>query len=91
MLKFQSREREYLLNIHAIAKDQNDNLIFVGMTIDESVWYSQYLEQSFNGIANRGSDDEIRYLSLHDKNEAARRAILASESLMQSHLFIEEQ
>lgn len=84
MLKFESREREYLLNIHAVSKDQSDNLVFVGMTPDESVWYSQYLENSFKGIADRNSHDEAQYLALHDKNEAARRAILASESLARS-------
>lgn len=84
MLKFQPREREYLSNIYAISNDQNQNLVFVGMTLEESIWYSQFLEKSFKGIADRSSDDEQRYLFLHDKNEEARRTILASESLLQS-------
>lgn len=89
MLKFQSHEREYLLTIYAISQNQNGDLVFVGMTENESVWYSQYLEKSFEGITNRNSDDEARYLLLQDKNEEARRTLLASESLMQSHSSID--
>lgn len=80
-----------MLNIYAISQNQNGDLVFVGMTENESVWYSQYLEKSFEGITNRDSDDEARYLLLQEMNEEARRAILASESLMQSHSSIDDQ
>ena len=91
MLKLQPREREYLFEINAISKDQDDSLIFVGMTKNEAVWYLDYLQSSFKGRVDRDGENEARYLSLHDKNEDARRAILASESLMQSFPSIDEQ
>ncbi len=84
MLELQPRERAYLLEIRALTEDQNEKLVFVGMSADDSIWYANYLEKSFKGIAQRDSEKEARYLSLHDQHEQARRAVLASESLMKS-------
>ena len=40
MLEFQPRERAYLSSIRALSQDQDDNVVFVGMTLAESVWYA---------------------------------------------------
>ncbi len=82
MLQFQPAEREYLSNIRALSKDQENNEVFVGLTIRESVWYADYLEASFRGTADRNDGSQEKYLALQDRHEEARRAVLAADSLM---------
>ncbi|MBY6346322.1 hypothetical protein E5C31_10150 [Providencia rettgeri] len=84
MLEFQPRERAYLSGIHALSQDQDNNEVFVGMTAAESVWYANYVQQSYKGEVTRGDEAEARYLALHDQHEQARCAVLAAESLLQS-------
>ncbi|AEC20056.1 hypothetical protein PT7_1516 [Pusillimonas sp. T7-7] len=85
MLKFQPGARAYLSEIRALSTDKDDNVVFVGMTVEESIWYQDYLEESFNGAADRHDGSQEKYLELHDKHEEARKTVLAEESLMQSH------
>ena len=85
MLEFQPGARAYLSEIRALSTDQDDNDVFVGMTVKESVWYANYLEASFSGTANRDDGSQEKYLALHDRHEEARRTVLASESLLQMH------
>ena len=84
MLEFQPRERAYLSGIRALSHDQDDNEVFVGLSLTESIWYANYVEQSYKGDVVRGDEAEARYLALHDQHEQARRAVLAAESLLQS-------
>ncbi|MDX3893677.1 hypothetical protein [Pusillimonas sp.] len=84
MLKFEPGARAYLSEIRALSKDGDDHEVFVGMTVKESVWYQNYLEESFGGTADRSDGSEEKYLALHDKHEEARRTVLAGESLMRS-------
>ena len=84
MLKFQPGARAYLSGIRALSTDKDNNEVFVGMTIKESVWYQNYLEESFSGTADRSDGSDQKYLALHDKHEEARRTVLAGESLMRA-------
>lgn len=84
MLKLQPGARAYLSEIRALSTDENDNDVFVGMTAKESVWYANFLEESFNGNADRFDGSQAKYLALHDRHEEARRTILAGESLMRA-------
>jgi len=84
MLEFQPGARAYLTEIRALSTDKDDNEVFVGLTITESLWYQNYLEASFGGTANRHDGSEAKYLALQDKHEEARRTILAAESLMRT-------
>lgn len=84
MLEFQPGARAYLSEIRALSTDGNDNEVFVGLTISESLWYQNYLEASFSGTANRHDGSEEKYLALQDKHEEARRTVLATESLMRT-------
>ena len=84
MLEFQPGERAYLSEIRALSTDKDNNEVFVGMTVKESVWYANYLEESFSGTADRSDGSEEKYLALHDKHEEARRTVLAGESLMRT-------
>ncbi len=85
MLEFQPGARAYLSEIRALSTDEDDNEVFVGMTIKESIWYQNYLEESFSGTADRLDGSQEKYLALHDKHEEARRTVLAGESLMRHH------
>ena len=80
MLEFQPGARAYLSEIRALSTDKDGNEVFVGMTIKESVWYHNYLEQSFSGTADRSDGSDEKYLALHDKHEEARQTVIAAES-----------
>lgn len=84
MLEFQPRERAYLESIHALSQDQDSNEVFVGLSLTESIWYANYVKQSYQGDVARGDEAEARYLALHEQHEQARCAVLAAESLLQS-------
>ncbi len=84
MLELQPGARAYLSEIRALSTDQDDNDVFVGMTIKESIWYANYLEESFSGTVERFDGSQEKYLALHDKHEEARRTVLAGESLMRA-------
>ncbi len=82
MLKLQPGARAYLTEIRALSTDEDGNELFVGLTAKESVWYQNYVQESFDGMANRVQESELKYLALHDKHEEMRRTVLAGESLM---------
>lgn len=86
MLKLQPDARAYLSEIRALSTDKDDNVVFVGLTAKESVWYADYLEASFNGNTDRDEASQEKYFALQDKHEEARRTVLAGESLMRSQL-----
>lgn len=86
MLKLQPGERAYLTEIKALSTDENGNERFVGLTPQESVWYQDYLQASFDGTADRAGASEAKYLALHDRHEEMRRTVLAGDSLMRSHI-----
>ena len=87
MLNLEPAARAYLIEIRALSTDRENNDVFVGMTFKESVWYANYLEESFSGTADRSDQTEQTYLALQDKHEEARRTVLAGESLMRSEYF----
>ena len=84
MLKLQPGARAYLAKIRALSIDEDGNELFIGLTPKESVWYQDYLQESFDGTAVRAGESEARYLALHDKHEEMRRTVLAGDSIMQS-------
>lgn len=85
MLKLEPGARAYLSEIRALSTDKDDNDVFVGLTVKESVWYADYLEESFSGNIDRHDGSQEKYLALHDRHEEARRTVLATESLMRAH------
>jgi len=82
MLKLQPGARAYLSEIRALSTDKDGNDVFVGLTAKESVWYQNYLNDSFAGTADRADEFEEKYLALQDRHEELRRTILAGESLL---------
>lgn len=84
MLEFQPGARAYLSKIKALSTDKDDNDVFVGLSAEESVWYANYLDESFGGTADRSDPIQNKYLALQDKHEEARQAVLAEEGLTQT-------
>ena len=80
MLEFQPGARAYLSEIRALSTDKDDKVVFVGLTATESVWYANYLEESFSGTADRSAGPQDKYLALQDKHEAAPQAAIADEA-----------
>lgn len=83
MLKFQPGAREYLSQIRALSIDEHGKASFVGLTVEESVWYQNYAEESFSGTANRADGSQEKYLELQDKHEAARLQVIEAEKQSQ--------
>ncbi|MBV7481389.1 hypothetical protein [Bordetella sp. BOR01] len=79
MLKFEPGARAYLSEIRALSTDEDDNDVFVGMTVEESTWYQGYVEKSFGGTANRFDGSQEKYLELQDKHETARLRVIETE------------
>ena len=84
MLKLQPGARAYLTEIKALFTDADGHEHFVGLTEQESIWYHDYLQESFAGIAERNRESEAKYLALHDKHEEMRRTVLAGDSILSS-------
>src|SRR5690606_10608869 len=82
MLKLQPGARAYLTEIRALTTDEDGNDRFVGLTTNESMWYQNYLRESFSGTADRADESVEKYLALQDKHEEMRRTVLAGESLL---------
>lgn len=83
MLEFQPDARAYLSKIRALSTDKDDKVVFVGLTAKESVWYANYVEDSFSGTADRTNDSQEKYLELMDRHEEARLAVIAEEDPVQ--------
>lgn len=81
MLKFQPGAREYLSKIQALSVNKDGQDVFVGMTLEESVWYQHYAEASFNGTVSRVDGSQEKYLALQDKHEAARLRTIEEDRL----------
>lgn len=86
MLELKPGARAYLLAIRALSTDGEGNEIFVGMTLRESTWYQQYLDESFYGDPDRTDGSQEKYLSLQDRHESARLAVIAEELSSQDPL-----
>lgn len=80
MLELQPEARAYLLQIRALSTNEDGNDVFVGLTAEESVWYANYLKESFGGTADRSEGPQSKYFALQDRHEAARLAVLVSEA-----------
>lgn len=77
MLEFKPGARAYLSKIKALSTDKDDKDVFVGLTATESAWYAKYLKASFSGNLDRTCANQEKYLTLLDRHEKARQAIVA--------------
>jgi hypothetical protein len=71
----------YLIEMRSLATDKNGEQILIGLSVEETKEYFDYVEARVAGDAP--ADDLIggaRYLALHEKHEAARFQILIAEN-----------
>lgn len=76
-MEFNASERAFLDEMRKLSTDNKGNVIFVGLTVEESQEYYKYTRPEFSHKGNSATLD--RYLELHDKHEAARFAVLGAE------------
>lgn len=80
MFEFTEKERAFLSEMHAITTDGSGREVLVGLTADETTTYMT-LTRKFASQPLRPDENEV-YLSLHDKHESARIAVLAAENVL---------
>ena len=78
-----SAERQaHLRENRAIGEDNEGNEVLVGLTVEETSFYLNYVQQRL-----LGDDDPTvgeRYLKLHDKHEKARFSVLGAEHILRT-------
>lgn len=74
--------RAFLKEMRSINKDNKGREVLVGLTVDETSFYLTYLEQSIVGETNQ--EDGPKFLTLHDKHEKARLAVLGVEHILRT-------
>ncbi|RPH50974.1 MAG: hypothetical protein EHM85_08395 [Desulfobacteraceae bacterium] len=78
-----SPERQaHLKEMRAIDEDNEGNEVLVGLTVEETSFYLNYLQQRLLGDAD--PTDGERYLKLHDKHEKARFSVLGAELILRT-------
>lgn len=78
-----STERQaHLKEMRAIDKDSEGNEVFVGLTVEETSFYLNYVQQRLAG--DDDPTDGERYLKLHDKHEKARFSVLGAEHTLRT-------
>lgn len=82
MFTFTEAERVYLTEMRAITKDSQGREILVGLTLDETTVYMDFVRKSRTGEHDCG-DAEV-YLRLNEKHERARFAVLGAEHVLRT-------
>ena len=78
-----SAERQaHLKEMRAIDEDNEGNEVLVGLTVEETSFYLNYVQQRLLGDAD--PTDGERYLKLHDKHEKARFSVLGAEHILRT-------
>lgn len=82
-MEFTIGERAYLDEMRMLSTDNAGNEIFVGLTVEESMAYYKFSRPShrFNG----DDEEQERYLSLNEKMQRARFAVLGAEMVARDH------
>ena len=78
-----SAERQaHLKEMRAIDEDNQGNKVLVGLTVEETSFYLNYVEQRL--LVDDDPTDGERYLKLHDKHETARLSVLGAELILRT-------
>ena len=78
MIIFTSSERAFLTEMRSLAIDRSGNEHLVGLNLDETEFYQEYVRARGRGEW-RSDEDADRYLTLHETHEAFRFAIINAE------------
>lgn len=76
-MKFETHERDYLNEMRMLSTDNQGNEIFVGLTVEESEEYFKLTR--LDGRDSGDAQARSRYLTLYEKHERARLAVLGAE------------
>ncbi len=77
-----AERQAHLKEMRAIGEDNEGNEVLVGLTVEETSFYLNYVQQRLVG-----DDDPIdgeRYLKFHDKHEKARFSVLGAERILRT-------
>jgi len=77
-----AERQSHLKEMRAISEDNEGNEVLVGLTVEETSFYLNYVEQRVFGDAD--PNDGERYLKLHDKHEKARFGVLGAEHILRT-------
>lgn len=72
----------YLKEMLAIGEDDEGREVLIGLTVEETSFNLNYVEQSVLGDVE--PNDGEGYLRLHDKHEKARFAVLGAEHVLRT-------
>ena len=84
MLTLSDSERVFLTEMRGIGLDANGQESLVGLTVEESVEYLNYVRSSMVKLP-RNEEADDRYLKLNDKYEGVRLATLFAEVEAREH------
>lgn len=77
-----AERQAHLKEMRAIAEDNDGNEVLVGLTVEETSLYLNYVKQRVFGDAD--PNDGERYIQLHDKHEKARFSVLGAEHILRT-------
>ena len=77
-MNFTEGELAYLTEIRSLSVDAHGNVIFVGLSAEESLEYKRYVDDFKN--RHNWQDMGETYLQLHEKHETARISVVIAES-----------
>ncbi len=81
---FTDADRAYFAEMRAITTNSQDQEVLVGLSVEETAFYMEYVKQRKEGTHRSGAKDPDRYLELHDKHEHARFSVLAAENQLRN-------
>jgi len=76
-MTFTESELAYLNEMRSLSTDPHGRIIFVGLTLEESIRFKAY-NDTF--IRSEAWEDPDEYIRLTDKHEIARIAVIAAEA-----------
>jgi hypothetical protein len=80
MFKFSDSERAWHSEMRGLATDEQGREVLVGLTMDETIFYTTYSRTRAAGDPDRDPDNRGRFLKLRQKHEVARIQVIAAEN-----------
>jgi DNA-binding MarR family transcriptional regulator len=78
VLDLTDSQRAFYTEMRCLSTDAQGNEVLVGLTIEETEFYLQYIRQRRDRNFHN-PEARKRYLGLHDKHDIARLAVLYAE------------
>ena len=75
--EFDDSERVFLSEMRALALDEKNREVFVGLSLEETVFYVTHTRMRGQGTPDSDPKNRDRYLQLHSKHEWHRQQVVA--------------